>query len=402
MHVYFFLRSYNDIDSSTPVAFKLLQSDHQVTFVNINFIQSFANDFRIQFLQSFRNFDHTHFVPPATKASSAFHGYLDKFSQFSRTLREKIKKEQVKIWGQLNAEAILDPDQADQALFVLTYNNSYIFSSLLDSAKGLGIPSVIITNSLYTPSNALWTYKLGVPNLRKSSVSERCCAHFVHNEHFKKISIEWGVPPDKLQVMGAPRYAQEWQPVLERITPSSPIFKQPGQRRAVVLLSKWKYNIWEEETLRTLSTLAQMKDLQLVIKPHTRGMNIQGLEKRENVFVADNSYHSKTIIQSSDIIFFSISSIFLDGLYHKKPVYHLRNTCANPLQCRDIFSNWNIDCRDDLYKAVERLSEKVMPYTLEQSRATYNLYVNDHNGDLLTRFAVRLEELHYKHGGHRS
>ncbi len=111
--------------------------------------------------------------------------------------------------------------------------------------------------------------------------------------------------------------------------------------------------------------------------------------KNKNLFIADIDFHSRKLIEWSDLTLFTNSSIFLDALLLDKPVLFLRLATSNKLACNHIMEDWNFDCRDDLIMWVNRFKKdrKTRTYTEQERVECLNYYVNDHDNQLLTRYA---------------
>ncbi len=160
------------------------------------------------------------------------------------------------------------------------------------------------------------------------------------------------------------------------------------------MLNKYRYNIWKEEIDRIIRTLSFIKDVYLIVKPHTRNMIVKKYSD-ERIFIADESYHSRKLFEWADLSLFTISSIFLDALLLDKPILFLRLATSNKLSCDPIMKNWNIDCRDDLISWINKFKEnkKTRTYTEKERVKCLNYYVNDYDNQLLSRYCKSILEI---------
>jgi hypothetical protein len=91
------------------------------------------------------------------------------------------------------------------------------------------------------------------------------------------------------------------------------------------MLSKFEYGVIISNLIETINSLASIKNITVVIKPHTRGMEVAGfLDCLDSNVVLGEDYSSSELISWSDFVFFTGSSIVFQGLILNKMVVYLK------------------------------------------------------------------------------
>ena len=81
-----------------------------------------------------------------------------------------------------------------------------------------------------------------------------------------------GITNQKTEILGSPRFCNEWRKELENVYYKEIFFKKNSLENIItVFLTKKKHNIFQEEVFRTISYLSHLKNTLILIKPHTRG-----------------------------------------------------------------------------------------------------------------------------------
>ena len=74
-----------------------------------------------------------------------------------------------------------------------------------------------------------------------------------------------------------------------------------------------------------------------------------------NVIIADNNIHSPSLINWSDVVLFTMTSVIFDTLKKDKPAIYMKNTHSNILLSEKYFHSWEVHCRDDLRSFILKL-----------------------------------------------
>ena len=111
-------------------------------------------------------------------------------------------------------------------------------------------------------------------------------------------------------------------------TPSLPKKKKKStELKVLFLLSKFEYGVNIDELAKVVDKISQIGNSKVLIKPHTRGMQIKNFVsnlKNKDV-VIDFETNSNQLIEDSDIIFFTGTSIIFQALILKKKIIFLKN-----------------------------------------------------------------------------
>ena len=130
-----------------------------------------------------------------------------------------------------------------------------------------------------------------------------------------------------VHVVGNTRFDKKWIKKLE-----NEIFPEPHQDlpkyngiKVSFLMSKMEYGLQEDEVYALINEISELPNVKLVLKPHTRGMVISNsrLLKKQGVIVAGH-ISSSQIIDWSDIVLGTGSSIFLEAIVKNKHIIYLQ------------------------------------------------------------------------------
>jgi hypothetical protein len=147
-----------------------------------------------------------------------------------------------------------------------------------------------------------------------------------------KVIIKNQFPNEKVLIVGNTRFDRNWINYLHT-NKSANIFDDnlstSNRRRIVFMLSKMEYGVNELKLIDTINEISKIEFVEIAIKPHTRGMQINQIKNLLNpkVFIAD-SYSSTQLINWCDYIFFTGSSIVFQGIILNKIIVFL-SYCQN-------------------------------------------------------------------------
>lgn len=395
-----FVRAYNDIDHFTPIAYKLLQrSDvEKVVFYNSGLDTCFKNDYRVNFLRTFGNrFEYHDLIERLSfskrltiKAILSVINLVTKIPRIGRSIYARLDNHITHMENNLDLQSLIKEDLSQQIVLF-----DHIFSDFstknLAILKAKGAPIALLPHGVDPTDNLIMSSKELFPQRHPSAtkMNQFIDIFYVNNQRYLEKCLSKGLSADILKSLGSARFAYEWSEKLKEIVPKHQKPLPQAKVKVVMMLSKWNYNNWKEETIRIAKTISCMDDVCLVVKPHTRDMTFRVIEQKKNVFVDnENEYHSRELVEWCDLMLFSISSIFLDALLLDKPALHMRLTTSNKMEFRDIVKNWNIDCRDDLIEWLEKFKKapQTRTYTPQERRDCLDLYVQDNDGKLLDRY----------------
>ena len=405
MNIVFFIRAYNDIDTVVPVAYKLLKTKaaDSVCIVNQGLREDHERDFRIEFL---RTVGEVRYVDAAGR--SGLNPCCGKYDlrELSRRWRPAsvlYNRLVLPVVESRRQEALdgfdfssLPLAPGEPTVFLFDYNNSTLTRRGCEFARSKGFATGFLPHGLRTVDSRWLQIQKQESCAKGSDAGGGPDVFFSNNANFSSsLSPE---SADKVREVGAPRYCREWSGILDEITPQVEL-PQPGREtvRVCVMLSKWHFgSVWKEAALWTIRRLAAQKDYFVIVKPNPRGMEIgRELAGCDNLLLADGSHHSRRLIQWADVTVFWKSSVFLDAMLLDKPLLHMHYGTSSRLACADIVSGWNVNSREDTLDWIERFREDraTRTYSAEERKACLDFYVDDANGDVLSRHVDEIVEM---------
>lgn len=153
----------------------------------------------------------------------------------------------------------------------------------------------------------------------------------------KKVYEERNVK-NKIYTLGNTRFQEDWVNYLNDKSGNIKL-KKSNKYKLVLMLSKIEYGIKTESLIETIKFLSKFKDITLIIKPHTRGMDLKhfiNLNEYKNV-INGEQYDSSTLIKWSSHVLFTGSSIIFQAMILQKKCIFLKNC----LSVSSIFDNTN-------------------------------------------------------------
>lgn len=408
MNAFFYTYNYGDFDNMSPIVYKMTQDKN---FDKIRII-SFAydkNDYRKIFLEkhNIEILDAVDFVDSKSfYFKRSLYNFIDKMNNKVKNkiitfLHYYIKKEYFSSFYNDVNEKVLEKyflNNENKKIFFFDRNWKKENSQLIHSLKDMGCKVFIYNEGLDISSNRFVTRSrvdiIKLENRKIQNKSNIFDALFLNNEQFVQKQIQKGILPEKLVIAGDPRFTNEWQNVLQEITPQKelPVNVLSKKYKFLVLTTKYKYNVNLDELVKMMDFMNQFKDIGIIMKGHPRDdiflKHGDSFKLMDNVAIVDNSYHTFDLIQKSDVIFLTYSSLILDTLFHNKPLLILKSTFTNRLQTEAVKRDWEIECLDDLYYWIKTLykDEKLQTYTQDEKRRIYEMLVSNISEDALQEY----------------
>ena len=133
--------------------------------------------------------------------------------------------------------------------------------------------------------------------------------------------------------------------------------------------------------LSAIKKVSEMKDTEITVKPHTRGM-VLNEPLPSNVQIVGEEFHSRKIIQESDVIIFTRSSIFLDAILLNKPVIHLSYATSVDL-ASDALNSCKTYSHQDLVTKLNMIKLSNQIYSSEDRKKCINFYAGENYDNML-------------------
>ena len=420
MQALFFLRHYNDIDHITPVISKWSESGHESLVVLLG-SPKFLKDYRIKFLGKLdrvRVAHIRHLLSPIKFVQWRLQTLLLNRSAkrlfligrlIERLSQKYDAQKRITVW-QSTSRRLLElgfgnENKGGVIIFDWITSDSPIPIEWVEivvtmaRARGLGAVSlphgdsphasqlirhhewVLKPDALY--SAAIIFDKLVVPN-------ELCATRFRPFLNHEAIAV-----------LGSPRYCNEWLDKLATLSPVTQLKTNPDTRlRIVMFLRKNEFTTFWEEVGEIISMIAAFPNIELVIKPHTRGGWRQpltgnaSLRKLPNVSVAEDDVHSISLMNWADVIIDLATSVVFEAVKAKKPVMAADYLHAGRSAIAHFMPETELKCRDDVYRVIDRfLTTGYDFYYVETHRQRFIEEMLHVSGtDVLPRYIALLEE----------
>jgi CDP-glycerol glycerophosphotransferase (TagB/SpsB family) len=276
------------------------------------------------------------------------------------------RKAKGKYYNRNWAQRFIEQSGAQVLCFDWIRPRKYVVDTLLRSAREMSIPTVALPHGVF-----LYTNDLVQSESKEEGQFERY-NHYdyvvVQNKLFKEIISKSGVNEEKIFVLGSTRYSNEWMAQNKKILPRKMRSNgnNAGSLKVVFMTTRPHYRIHVEKTLRTFDILANLDDIQVVVKPHTRtGKEAEMYKGLSLANVSDIS--SVELAEWSDVMLVVGSSIIIEALTRHKPALYLKYLHENTTEYEEFGACWIIHDEDELRDALLSLRDKQghVPYTDE-------------------------------------
>ena len=161
----------------------------------------------------------------------------------------------------------------------------------------------------------------------------------------------------KTATLGAIRYCNDWLQVRSSYMENERIPKDFGKIKIVFFLSRMKSNVDVEELKRVFVILDQFKNIDVIIKPHTRA-EIEDYYRRKNInrnYRDGSNIDSSSLIDWADAVLFWSTSVAIEGYMKNKTMICLKYLVSN----KNIYDKYDAGliarCRDDFFLGINQL-----------------------------------------------
>jgi UDP-N-acetylglucosamine:LPS N-acetylglucosamine transferase len=261
------------------------------------------------------------------------------------------------------ARAILEKTGARVICFDHIMPQRYVVSSFLRAAGEMSIPALSLPHGvmLYTNENT----KPKSTNWRRRSKFAFFDYVLVPNQLRKDLLIRTGIPDDKIFVFGSARYCKEWLEQNKRILPRLIDTAQSGveKLKVVFMQSKPQCRVDLERMSTTFKILADLPEIQVMVKPHTRSAEETHLFDETHLMDASHILTAE-LCEWADVLLVVGSSVITEALMQRKPALYLKYLHKNTTLFEDLGACWVISDEQALKKALSILQKnrKDIPY----------------------------------------
>ena len=420
-----FVHRFNDIDHLTPVVYKIAkETEEKIMMLSFNPNYNISDDFRLKFLKEECNVQVEYLFN--VYAPSKFHKILAYLlcSSAPEVLKERNVKNIIKYF--INTLPYrrsffhdfigLIPLAFQRLIGYLNVRDriykNYYGEKWVDGMMKLYQPSVLIfdhaaTTRIYNV-RALWNVskEMGIPTislphgvplfLKHSSDYDRGKRDYVNNEcdflvfqhrRWKDENVEYGVNPDKVAVMGLPRYCKEWENVLHEIVPPDMSLEEKGngKLKVVYMDSVDRYHGLKNMAKEAIEIIGKLDFVHLIYKPHTR-RNVVNLNIPSNLEISTR-VNSVNLIKWADVVIGMQSSIMIEVLIQGKVYISPTYFRERKMIYEEHGACWMVNSYSELEAAFHKLREdpSFRPYSKEsvESFLTEIVYDGQKGKDVL-------------------
>lgn len=397
LHI-FCIRHNNDLDCLAPIMDQLLHTHHQSVLMffaayKTSDLNAFKEDFRTQHLIA----QGAHMCDLSTFLPSGLNRYLLCKCQQLKTCHPFLQKAyaHIGLFEAFNAYClklgqpvtVTRDHYSGTDLFTLIYNRLFslkIKTIMSSHASTQNFSNTCISDTLLEPPKERSLFQITPPTHRIHTLI--CHDHFEQSTN----STLHCMPAYHKHQLSPPRLAPDWLKTLQCIAPlvSTPNTTS-NTKKILLLLSKPNQNYFTEEILRIIVTIARISNIHLMIQRHPRTSasimrqhhrfskqskarnffnRLKQLAKHNDNLTFTTSNNTVGLMNWSDLILFSNTSVIIHAIACHKPVLHLRRVQHNTNAFEAYMHSWHIDSRDALLMKIEHLKQGTLTTYSEQER----------------------------------
>jgi hypothetical protein len=261
-----------------------------------------------------------------------------------------------------------------------------VVNVLLRAAKKKAIPTLALPHGVYLYTNKF--NKAGSSSRQRFYKFNRFDYVIVQNNLRKDVLVQSGIDREKVIVLGSARFCGEWLAKNKKILPRmiGSTGRNGGKLRVVFMPSKPRCRIDVKRMHNTIDLLANLSEIDAVVKPHTR----VGREAHlfENMQLPNVSHVlTSELCEWADAVLIIGSSVITEALMQSKPVLYLKYLHANTMLFEECGACWTIHNEVELEHALQSLRNKSMDVPYGDEHVTRFLsevvYGGQNNRDVL-------------------
>lgn len=332
MKYLFHIDSNNDLDHLSPVAWKLLENGHEVSYLST--IPSITSvDYRVLFLSSFSAFSIINEIETFSNRYLRLSVFFRR-AHFNRLARRTIpRKIRVAILCFILRTFLRNHFIKESHFDALIYGWSEPERQNFYDAQAYGIPNICLPHGY--PCYTNYDYNPHIQQIRKSTgewpdFSNRndFNAYVVQTDRHRRLIVDWKQDERKVEVWGNARFSAEWSAInlglLGEYRPPCPL----GVRQKVLFLLPFNaYSDPSTDLIELLFGLAEEPSVFLALKGHTRGDgDLRGawaldLCAHPNVVMCPDT-QTPSVIRWADVVINFATGTAIEALHQGKPLIH--------------------------------------------------------------------------------
>lgn len=439
--ILFLINKFNDIDHMVPIVYRMAKdTEEKLAVLALNPLSNISNDFRLHYLKDNYNVPVSYlynFYSPSKfykfMGALVCNTYSDgsfrkNISNLLGTLKRKSSKQAgfpeeafylmcglfrrimvrfnlldkfigklfntrwvEKVFGAIKPSALV----FDHASHLGLYN----VGALMSMAKRENIPTIDVPHGI-----PLYLKHSSDYNRAKSKLIENDKDYIVlHHRWWKDECVSHGLDPEKVTVLGSPRFCKEWVDILDNIIPPDSSLEDKGDGRLKVVFMEFsapRYHDFKNTARQTVERINSLDFVHFIFKPQTRG-HILHFDLSSSVELAYNA-NSVNLTKWADVVIVHASSIMIEVLLRDKVFIYPRFFHADKMIYEEFGAGWAVDSYEELEEALKTLKQNPLyrPYSAENvkkyiTEIVYNgEYGRDVLGDFKDLILRALEEYH--------
>lgn len=372
MNYVFIIRAYNDLDMISPIIWKASKNkDSNVIIINTSPADISIEDPRIKFIKKNASIKYFEIPKLLNDFSKKFFSSL-KVGWIHRMFFNKILTYSQKHFDEIQINKNLSTgvfmsylgDNATNSAIKWADRNKF-FKIFVDHGV-----NPFFLNKAKNKKNRISSFDAFIIN---NKVSEKKIGNFQKNA-IKKI-------------YACPRFSLEWSEKLNKIYSKNSKKNKNGKFKITFMLSKYSDKDNKKEVINAIEAASKLQNVKVQVKPHTRGMLIKN-SLPYNVSIL-GTIHSRKIIQDSDLIIFTHSSIFLDAILLNKPVIHLTYATNVKLSSNSL-DNCKVYNQYDFLNKVAIVKQKGRLYSKSDRKKCLDFFAGKDNGLMLDNIMSKI------------
>lgn len=332
MKYLFHIDSNNDLDHLSPVAWKLLENGHSVTYLS-TIASNFSADYRVRFLSSFSAFS-TFNQGEIFSNRYLKLGVLLRRLHFNRIVRRILSREKrVLILCFILRNLLRNRFVRESRFDALIYGWSEPEQQNFYDARAYGIPNICLPHGY--PCYTNFDYNFHVMQIREATgnwpdFSNRndFDAYVVQTDRHRHLAISWKQSEHKVEVWGNARFSVQWSALnLQLLDEFKTSRTQDVGQKVLFLLPFNAYSDPSADLIELLFELAQVPHVFIALKGHTRGDgDLQGqwaseLCARPNIQLCTET-QTPSLVRWADVVINFATGTAIEALHQGKPLIH--------------------------------------------------------------------------------
>jgi len=427
--ILFFINKFNDIDHMVPVIYRMAKdSDEKLAVLSLNPLSGISDDFRLLYLKNNYGVPVSYlynFYSPSkfyqfmgTLVCCTYSGGSFK-SNISRILNSKKRNSNEqsgllkevfylmcglfrrvmvrfnlldkfigKLFNKRWAEKVFRAVKPSALVFDhASHLGLYNVGALMSVAKRENIPTIDVPHGI-----PLYLKHSSDYNRAKSKLIENDKDYIVlHHCRWKDECVSHGLNPEKVTVLGSPRFCKEWMDILDNIIPPDSSLEDKGDGRLKVVFMEFsapRYHEYKNTARETVEKINSLDFVHFIFKPQTRG-HILHFDLSSSVELAYNA-NSVNLIKWADVVIVHASSIMIEVLLRDKVFIYPRFFHTDKMIYEEFEAGWAVDSYEELEEALKTLRQdpSYRPYSAENVKKyiTEIVYNGEYGRDVLGDF----------------